>query len=126
MSGDIEEDAKRPLVYCVLLFITRIEIIAWRRRGNHAIGARAMRPAAAARRETFAAIAFETSRAAIDLRLRSGDERRQAIDADIVRDHRLRLGLRRLKLRLRAMFAMIVVIAAGLEVVSAGGGGAPP
>jgi hypothetical protein len=119
MSEDVEEDAWRPLifVYCVLLFITGIEIIAWCRRGNHAVGTRTMRPAAAARRETFAAIAFETTGAAIDLRLRSGDERWQAIDADIVRDHRLRLGLRLLKLWLRTMLAMIVVLA-GLVLIT--------
>ncbi|MDE2241380.1 MAG: hypothetical protein KGK01_02750, partial [Bradyrhizobium sp.] len=63
-----------------------------------------MRPTAAAGREAFAAIAFE---AAIDLRLRSGDERRQPVDADI----RLGLGLRlRLILRLRAMLAILVVL----------------
>jgi hypothetical protein len=59
---------------------------------------------------TFAATALETARGAIDLRLRSGDEGRQAIDADIIRDHRLRLGLR-LKLRLRTMLAMSGVFA---------------
>jgi hypothetical protein len=58
-----------------LLLVPRIEIIARRgRRYGCAIRARAMRPAAAARRETFAAIALEAARAAIDLRLRSGDE----------------------------------------------------
>ena len=72
-----------------------------------------MRPAAAAR-ETLAA--FETARAAIDLRLRPGDEGRQAIDADIIRDDRLRLWLR-LKLRLRTMLAMAGVLA-GLMLVA--------
>ena len=60
-----------------------------------------MRPAPAAR-ETFPTIALEApgSATAIDLRLRSGDERRQAIDTDVVGNHRLRL---RLELRLRTM-----------------------
>ena len=40
--------------------------------------------AAAAAREALALAGLEALRAAIDLRLRSGDERRQAIDADIV------------------------------------------
>ena len=53
--------------------------------------------------------------AAVDLRLRSGDERRQTVDADIIGDHRLRLGLR-LKLRLRAMLAMAVVLAGRMLV----------
>ena len=67
-----------------------------------------MRPAAAPRRETFSAIAFEAALAAIDLRLRSGDERGQTVNAGVVGDHRLRLGLRRLKLRLRTMLAMVL------------------
>ena len=76
-----------------------------------------MRPATAARRETFAAIAFE-DRGAIDLRLRPGDERRQAIDADIVRDHRLRLGLRRLELRLRTVIAIAIMLVARLMLIA--------
>ncbi len=73
-----------------------------------------MRPAAAAR-ETLAAIAFESARGAIDLRLRSGDERRQTVDAAIVRDYRLRLRLRLgLELRLRAMFARLMLLFARL------------
>src|SRR5258708_18648823 len=77
------------------LLIPRIEIVARRRRRCRyvVVGARAVRPAAAAR-ETLAAIAFEPARGAIDLRLRSGDERRQTVDAAIVRDYRLRLALR--------------------------------
>src|ERR1700694_5079659 len=87
------------------LLIPRIEIVARRRRRGHAFGTRAVRPAAPAREAL--AIALEAARGAIDLRLRSGDERRQAIDADIIRDHRLRLRLwLRLKLRLRAMLAV--------------------
>ncbi len=54
--------------------------------------------------------AFEAAWAATDLRLRSGDERRQAIDAAAVGNHRLRLGLR-LKLRLRTMLAMLAMFA---------------
>src|SRR5450432_3615647 len=94
------------------LLIPRIEIVARGYRRGHAIGARAVRPAAAAR-EAFAWAALETGRATIDLRLRSGDEGRQAIDADIVRNHRLRLWLGlRLKLRtLLAMFARHVLVA---------------
>src|SRR5258706_409773 len=61
-------------------------------------------------RETLATIALETARAAIDLRLRSGDERRQAIDTDTVGNHRLWLRLR-LKRRLRTMFARATVVA---------------
>src|SRR5256885_2095681 len=71
-------------------------------------------------RKTLAATALETAPAAIDLRLRSGDEGRQAIDTDIVRDYRLRLWLRlrlRLKLRLRTMLAMAGVFA-GLMLVA--------
>src|SRR5260370_34223426 len=90
---------------CYLL-IPRIEIVARRRGRGHAFGTRTVRPAAPAR-EALAATALETARAAIDLRLRSGDEGGQAIDADIIRDHRLRLRLwLRLKLRLRTMLAM--------------------
>src|SRR5882672_8365398 len=89
------------------LLIPRIEIVAWRHRRGQAIGAWAVRPAAAAR-ETLSA--FEAARAAIDLRLRSGDERRQAIDADAIGNHRLWLWLR-LKLRLRTMLAIAAVFA---------------
>jgi hypothetical protein len=61
-------------------------------------------------RKAFAATTFEFAWTAIDLRLRPGDEGRQAIDADIIRDDRLRLGLR-LKLRLGTMFTMAGVFA---------------
>src|SRR5260370_15345635 len=71
---------------------------------------------AAPPRKTLAATALEPARAAIDLGLRSGDEGRQAIDADIIRDYRLRLLLR-LKLRLRTMLAMAGVFA-GLVLVA--------
>ena len=66
-----------------------------------------MRPSAPAREAiTTAAIALI---AAIELRrLRSGDERRQAIDAARVRHHRLGL---RLILRLRTMLARLTVLA---------------
>src|SRR5712671_7518913 len=89
------------------LLIPRIEIVARRHRRGQAIGAWAVRPAAAAR-ETLSA--FEAARTAIDLRLRSGDERRQAIDADAIGNHRLWLWLR-LKLRLRTMLAIAAVLA---------------
>jgi hypothetical protein len=76
-----------------------------------------MRPAPPAR-EAFAlaAIALEPAWAAADLRLRTGDERRQAIDADAIGDHRLRLLLR-LKLRLLAMLTMAAMLA-GLMLVA--------
>src|SRR5262245_42941331 len=61
-----------------------------------------MRPATSAREAIAAAIALIS---AIDLRLRSGDERRKAVDAAIVGDHRLRLRLR-LILRLRTVLAV--------------------
>ena len=75
-----------------------------------------MRPAAAAR-EAIGTIALESSRSvidrsAIDLRLRPGDERRQAVDADAIGNHRLRL-----KLRLRTMLAMAALFA-GLMLVA--------
>ena len=69
-----------------------------------------MRPAAPAR-ETLAATAlFISAGRAIHLRLRAGDEGRQAIDAAGVGDHRLRLGLR-LILRLRTMLAFAMMFA---------------
>jgi hypothetical protein len=71
---------------------------------------------AAPSRKTLAAAALELARAAIDLRLRPGDERRQAIDVDTIRGDRLWLRLR-LKLRLRTMVAMAGVLA-GLMLVA--------
>src|SRR5258706_11232331 len=69
-------------------------------------------------RKPLAATALEFARAAIDLRLRPGDEGRQAIDADIIRGDRLWLWLWLwLKLRLRTMFAMAGVLA-GLMLVA--------
>src|SRR5258705_1162416 len=68
---------------------------------------------AAPPRKAFAATAFELARA-IDLRLRPGDEGRQAIDADIVRDDRLRLWL---ELWLRTMFARAGVFAGVARLV---------
>ena len=65
-----------------------------------------MRPAAPARETFAAATAFEPAGGAIHLRLRSGDEGGQAVDAASVGNHRLRLGLR-LILRLRAVLAMM-------------------
>ena len=64
-----------------------------------------MRPAPPAREALAGATAIKTSLAAVDLRLRAGDERRQAVDAAIVGDHRLRLRLR-LILRLWTMLAI--------------------
>ena len=74
-----------------------------------------MRPATPAREAITVAIAFETALAAIDLRLRAGDERGQPVDAAVIRDHRLRLRLR-LILRLRTMLAIPVL--AGLLLVA--------
>jgi len=55
--------------------------------------------------------AFESARAAIDLRLRSSDERGQAIDAAGIGNDRLGLWLRlRLVLRLRAMLAFTLAM----------------
>jgi len=105
------------------LLIPRIQILAGRGRRGHALGTRAMRPAATAR-ETFAATAafFIPAGCAVHLRLRAGDEGGQAIDAAIVGNHRLRLGLR-LILRLRtvlalAMFARLLVALIGLIVAA--------
>src|ERR1035437_3026424 len=96
------------------LFIPRIEIVAGRHRRGQAFGARAMGPAAPPR-EALTLTALETARAATDLRLRSGDERGQAVDADTIRNHRLRLWLR-LKLRLRTMLALAAVFAGRMLV----------
>src|ERR1700688_610706 len=94
------------------LLIPRIEIVAAGYRGRgHAFGARAVRAAAPAR-EALALAAVESAGAAADLRLRSGDERRQPVDAGIIRNHRLRLRLGlRLELRLRAVLARLVLVA---------------
>src|SRR5258706_5611339 len=95
------------------LLISRIDIVAGGARRGPACGTRAMGTAPPPRK-TLAAPALELARAAIDLWLRPGDEGRQAIDADIIRDERLWL---RLKLRLRTMFAMAGVLA-GLLLVA--------
>ena len=71
-----------------------------------------MRPAPAARETFSAAIAFEAGRS-VHLRLRSGDEGRQPIDAAGIGNHRLRLrlGLRlRLILRLRTMLTLFAIV----------------
>ena len=71
-----------------------------------------MRPPAPPRK-ALALAALETALSAADLRLRSGDKRRQPVDVAAVRNGWLRLGLRlslRLKL-LAAVFAMAAVIA---------------
>jgi hypothetical protein len=69
-----------------------------------------MRAAPATRRKTLATIALKTALAAIDLRLRPRDERRQAINAATIPYHGLRLGLW-LELRLLALFAVVFAIA---------------
>jgi hypothetical protein len=66
-----------------------------------------VRAPAASRKTLRPLTAFERTCAAIDLRLRSGNEGGQAIDAAGVRDDRLGLWLW-LVLRLRAMFALTV------------------
>ena len=53
------------------------------------------------------------------MRLRPGDERGQAIDVDVGND-RLRLGLRRLELRLRTMLALFAMLLARLLVALVG------
>ena len=76
------------------LLIPRIEFFARGGRRGHVVGTRAVRTAPPAR-ETFAvASAFISARSAVHLRLRSGDEGRQAIDAAGIGNHRLRLVLR--------------------------------
>ena len=74
----------------------------------HVIGVpRSMRTATPARKAFSATPAFVAPLAAIDLRLRAGDERGQAVDA--IGNGRLRL--RRLVLLMRPMVAMIAVFA---------------
>src|SRR6185295_8026937 len=78
------------------------------RSASHVVRTRAaMRPAAPARIALTATAAFKVALAAVDLRLRTGDEGGQAIDA--VGDHGLRLRLRRLILRLRTLVAMLAL-----------------
>jgi hypothetical protein len=62
-------------------------------------------------RESFAFAAVALEAAAIDLRLRSGDERGQAIDAAGIRNRRLRLLLKWRLAALLAMFARLVLLA---------------
>src|SRR6185437_14546389 len=98
-----------PWIATRLLFVARIGVFARSgllRLRNPAVGPWAMRTSPAPR-ITLAA-AFKAVATAIDLRLRTGDERGQAVDAAaIVRDHRLGLLLRfRLILRLRPVLAL--------------------
>ncbi len=75
-----------------------------------------MRAASTARKAlalAAATIAFEAAVTAIDLRLRSGDEGRQAVDAAIVRHRRLRLLILRL-VALIAVFTRLVLLLARL------------
>ena len=67
-----------------------------------------MGPAPPTREPLATAVTFKSALAAIDLRLRAGDERGQPVDAAIVGDHRLRLRLR-LILRLRTMLAIALL-----------------
>src|SRR5262249_3468520 len=100
------------------LFATRIEVVALRRALllSDAFRPRAaMRPAPAAR-EAITATAIALI-AAVDLRLRAGDEGGQAIDTAIVGGRRRRL---RLVLRLRTMFAVVAMFARLLLVALIG------
>jgi hypothetical protein len=89
-----------------LLLIPRIEIFA-RRQARHAADAGLRRLPA---RKTRAATTFISAGRAIHLRLRSGDEGGQAINAACIGNHRLRLGLG-LILRLRPVLAFAMVFA---------------
>src|ERR1700760_4957283 len=90
-----------------------IEVFAWCRSWRRRrVGARPIRPAPTPRITLRARL--EGRRRIRDLRLRSGNEGRQAIDADIG-DHRLRLRLGRLILRTRlARFTVL----AGLTMLA--------
>jgi hypothetical protein len=88
------------------LFVARIEVVAGNGR-RKSFRPRGVRAPAASRKTLSPFTAFERARAAIDLRLRPGNERGQAIDAAGVCNDRLGLWLR-LVLRLRAMFALAV------------------
>ena len=70
---------------------------------GHTLGSRTVGPTAPPWESVATAIGFESALAAIELRLRSGDERRQAIDAATIGSRRLGL---RLILRLRSMFPL--------------------
>src|SRR5438445_11210173 len=106
--GSLRSQGRQPTERCRYLLIPRIEIFAGGGRCGHAVGTRAMRPAAPAR-ETFAATAlFISAGRAIHLRLRAGDEGGQAVDAAGIGNHWLRLGLR-LILRLRTMLALLAL-----------------
>jgi hypothetical protein len=72
-----------------------------------------VRAPAASRKSLSPLTAFEGACAAIDLRLRPGNEGGQAIDATSVRNNRLGLWLR-LVLRRRAMFAFTLAVFARL------------
>jgi hypothetical protein len=76
-----------------------------------------VRAPAASRKTLSPLTAFECPCAAIDLRLRSGNEGGQAIDAAGVCNDRLGLWLR-LVLRLRAMFALTLAVFARLLLLS--------
>ena len=91
------------------LLVARIEIVARRGRAATPSG---RGPCGRRRRrgKRSPPPCLRSRRAAIDLRLRAGDERRQAIDAGAIGNHRLRLRLR-LKLRLRTMIAMLAMFA---------------
>ena len=94
------------------LFISRGEIVAGRSRAwGRAFRARSVRRTTAPARESFAFAAVALEAAAIDLRLRSGDERGQAIDAAGIRNRRLRLLLKWRLAALLAVFARLVLLA---------------
>ena len=95
-----------------LAIVAGIEIVAGSSgRRSHALWTRPMRATATARKAFALAFPAITVEAAVDLRLRSGDEGGQAIDAAIVRHRRLRrLILRLVALALLAMFARLVLM----------------
>jgi hypothetical protein len=95
--------------FAVDLFVARIEVVAGNGRCK-SFRPRGVRAPAASRKTLRPFTAFERARAAIDLRLRPGNEGGQAIDAAGVCNDRLGLWLR-LVLWLRAMFAFTLALA---------------
>jgi hypothetical protein len=99
------------------LFVARIEVVAGNGGRCESFRPRTVRAPAASRKTLSPLTAFERACAAIDLRLRSGNEGGQAIDAAGVGNDRLGLWLR-LVLRLRAMFAFTLAVFARLLLFS--------
>src|ERR1700722_8959437 len=96
------------------LFISRGEIVAGRSRARgRSFRARSVRRTTAPSRESFAFAAIALEAATIDLRLRSGDEGGQAIDAASIRNRRLRLLLKWRLAALLAVFSRLGVVGVG-------------